>query len=414
MASIKLCSDFPYRDISVPSKFIDEYMPEANGEFVKIYLYLLRALGSSSSDFSISAIADKFEHTEKDVVRALKYWERQKLLSLDYGTDKSIVGIHVTDIYHLDDDFSATQPAGDTQAPVPAPAPVQTAPVQTAAPVNQSAAIESAGIAAPAASGMAAGDLGAAVASQVVAANSQPKNISNITPISTSKEYSLDEIKNFRKDPDVSELFFIIETYLKHTLSSSDINIILYWYEELHFGTDLIEYLVEYCISKGHSSTRYMNKVALAWSEAGISTVEQAKENASIHSQVYYAVMKALGISGRNLVDTEMNYIKKWSQEFEFNNQLITLACQRTISAIHQPSFEYVDSIMTSWHNNQVHTIEDVDKLDAAYNKTRKTSASSNSNDRVIAPKRNKFNNFNQRDYDYDQLEKVLLTTSVQ
>ena len=47
MASIKLCSDFPYRDISVPSKFIDEYMPEANGEFVKIYLYLLRALGSS-------------------------------------------------------------------------------------------------------------------------------------------------------------------------------------------------------------------------------------------------------------------------------------------------------------------------------------------------------------------------------
>ena len=119
MASIKLCSDFPYRDISVPSKFIDEYMPEANGEFVKIYLYLLRALGSSSSDFSISAIADKFEHTEKDVVRALKYWERQKLLSLDYGTDKSIVGIHVTDIYHLDDDFSATQPAGDTQAHVP-------------------------------------------------------------------------------------------------------------------------------------------------------------------------------------------------------------------------------------------------------------------------------------------------------
>lgn len=413
MASIKLCSDFPYRDISVPSKFIDEYMPEANGEFVKIYLYLLRALGSSSSDFSISAIADKFEHTEKDVVRALKYWERQKLLSLDYGTDKSIIGIHVTDIYHLDDDFSATQPAGDTQTHIPAPVPVQTAPVQTAAPVNQSATIGSA-IAAPAASGMAAGDLGAAVASQVVDANSQPKNISNITPISTSKEYSLDEIKNFRKDPDVSELFFIIETYLKHTLSSSDINIILYWYEELHFGTDLIEYLVEYCISKGHSSTRYMNKVALAWSEAGISTVEQAKENASIHSQVYYAVMKALGISGRNLVDTEMNYIKKWSQEFEFDNQLITLACQRTISAIHQPSFEYVDSIMTSWHNNQVHTIEDVDKLDAAYNKTRKASASSNSNDRVIAPKRNKFNNFNQRDYDYDQLEKVLLTTSVQ
>lgn len=388
MASIRLCSDFPYRDISVPSKFIDEYMPEANGEFVKIYLYLLRSLSSSSSDCSISKIADKFDHTEKDVVRALKYWERQKLLAIEYNPDKSIAGIHVTDIYHLDDDFSSNKPAAAQESGNSSNA-VEAATIVTESPASDSSADSS----------------------SVVAGYA-----SNITPIPapapTKKEYTLDDIKNFRKDPDVSELFFIIETYLKHTLSSSDINIILYWYEELHFPTDLIEYLVEYCISKGHSSTRYMNKVAISWSESGITTVEQAKENASIHSQVYYAVMKALGISGRNLVDTEMNYIKKWSKEFGFDTQLISLACQRTISAIHQPSFEYVDSIMTSWHNNQVHTTEDVDKLDAAYNKTKKVTV--NTTDKPIGTKRNKFNNFNQREYDYDQLEKVLLTTSVQ
>lgn len=389
MASIRLCSDFPYRDISVPSKFIDEYMPEANGEFVKIYLYLLRSLSSSSSDCSISKIADKFDHTEKDVVRALKYWERQKLLAIEYNPDKSIAGIHVTDIYHLDDDFSSNKPVVAAQESGNSSNAVEATTIVTESPASDSSADSS----------------------SVVAGYA-----SNITPIPapapTKKEYTLDDIKNFRKDPDVSELFFIIETYLKHTLSSSDINIILYWYEELHFPTDLIEYLVEYCISKGHSSTRYMNKVAISWSESGITTVEQAKENASIHSQVYYAVMKALGISGRNLVDTEMNYIKKWSKEFGFDTQLISLACQRTISAIHQPSFEYVDSIMTSWHNNQVHTTEDVDKLDAAYNKTKKVTV--NTADKPIGTKRNKFNNFNQREYDYDQLEKVLLTTSVQ
>ena len=388
MASIRLCSDFPYRDISVPSKFIDEYMPEANGEFVKIYLYLLRSLSSSSSDCSISKIADKFDHTEKDVVRALKYWERQKLLDIEYNPDKSIAGIHVTDIYHLDDDFSSNKTAAAQESG------------------NSSNTVEAATIVTESPASDSSTDSSSVVAGYA----------SNITPIPapapTKKEYTLDDIKNFRKDPDVSELFFIIETYLKHTLSSSDINIILYWYEELHFPTDLIEYLVEYCISKGHSSTRYMNKVAISWSESGITTVEQAKENASIHSQVYYAVMKALGISGRNLVDTEMNYIKKWSKEFGFDTQLISLACQRTISAIHQPSFEYVDSIMTSWHNNQVHTTEDVDKLDAAYNKTKKVTV--NTADKPIGTKRNKFNNFNQREYDYDQLEKVLLTTSVQ
>lgn len=376
MASIKLCSDFPYRDISVPSKFIDKYMPEANGEFVKVYLYLLYSLSSNSSDCSISKIADKFDHTEKDVIRALKYWERQQLLSLDYSSDKSITGIHVTDIYHLDDDYSVEKTDSEE---------------------SDNLAVEV-----------------ASTTSEVVNTYVRNSTNSNITPITTAskREYTLDEIKNFRRDPDVSELFFIIETYLKHTLSSSDINIILYWFEELHFPIELIEYLVEYCISKGHSSTRYMDKVAIGWSEAGITTVEQAKENASIYSQVYYSVMKALGISGRNLVDSEMNFIKKWTSDFGFDSQLITLACQRTITAIHQPSFEYVDSIMTSWHNNQVHTIEDVDKLDAAYNKTKKVTI--NTSDRVIAPKRNKFNNFNQRDYDYEQLEKVLLTTSVQ
>ncbi len=77
---------------------------------------------------------------------------------------------------------------------------------------------------------------------------------------------------------------------------------VLYWLDELHFSTDLVEYLVEYCITKGHSSLRYMNKVALGWADAGIKTVDQAKDDAAAHSQIYYTVMKALGITGRNLV----------------------------------------------------------------------------------------------------------------
>ena len=53
-----------------------------NGEYVKIYLYLLRCLKSDSQELSIPLIADKFEHTETDVRRALKYWEKMKLLKL--------------------------------------------------------------------------------------------------------------------------------------------------------------------------------------------------------------------------------------------------------------------------------------------------------------------------------------------
>ena len=59
MSMIQLKSDYPHNHVSVPRVFIDTYMADANGEFVKVYLFLLRCMGSSgTSDCSISAIAD--------------------------------------------------------------------------------------------------------------------------------------------------------------------------------------------------------------------------------------------------------------------------------------------------------------------------------------------------------------------
>ena len=52
-------------------------MADADGEYVKIYLYLLRCMNTPEESFSISGMADKFEHTEKDIKRALAYWVRR-------------------------------------------------------------------------------------------------------------------------------------------------------------------------------------------------------------------------------------------------------------------------------------------------------------------------------------------------
>ena len=67
---------------SVSNVFIDEYMPKANGEFVKIYLLLLRLVNTGCSDLSTTMIADKFNMLESDVIRALKFWSEQNLLSI--------------------------------------------------------------------------------------------------------------------------------------------------------------------------------------------------------------------------------------------------------------------------------------------------------------------------------------------
>lgn len=413
MTAINISSDIATSFTTVSDIFIDQYMPKANGEFVKVYLYLLRATGSGAGIATISEIADHFSNTEADIIRALNYWASEGILQVQTGADGQITGINLCSLA-----VSGMQAAQSN---------IQSAVADNAAQNNlQNSVVNNA----------------AQNILQNSVVNNAAQNISTVntrmhdsvveklksqTPdkaASSQKEYTLDEIKEFRKNPDISELFFIIETYLKHTLSSTDTNMVLYWLDELHFSTDLVEYLVEYCITKGHSSLRYMNKVALGWADAGIKTVDQAKDDAAAHSQIYYSVMKALGITGRNLVDSEVSLINKWVGEYGFDIELVKAACSKTISAIQKPSFEYTDSILANWRKKDVHTLKDVEVLDANFAKANKASATGSSQSTNAAngsskPKsnnsssKNKFNNFNQRNNDYDKLEKLFLNSTV-
>ena len=387
MTAINISSDIATSFTTVSDIFIDQYMPKANGEFVKVYLYLLRATGSGAGIATISEIADHFSNTEADIIRALNYWASEGILQLQSGADGQIMGINLCSL-----SVSGMQAAQSN--------------IQSAVADNAAQNIST---------------------TNIRMQDSVVEKLKSQTPdkaASSQKEYTLDEIKEFRKNPDISELFFIIETYLKHTLSSSDTNMVLYWLDELHFSTNLVEYLVEYCITKGHSSLRYMNKVALGWADAGIKTVDQAKDDAAAHSQIYYSVMKALGITGRNLVDSEVSLINKWVGEYGFDIELVKAACSKTISAIQKPSFEYTDSILANWRKKDVHTLKDVEVLDANFAKANKASATGSSQGTNAAngsskPKsnnpgsKNKFNNFNQRNNDYDKLEKLFLNSTV-
>ena len=413
MTAINISSDIATSFTTVSDIFIDQYMPKANGEFVKVYLYLLRATGSGAGIATISEIADHFSNTEADIIRAINYWASEGILQVQTGADGQIMGINLCSL-----SVSGMQAAQSN---------IQSAVADNAAQNNlQNSVVNNTtqnnlqnGVVNNAAQNISTADI--RMQDSVV---EKLKNQATDKPAPSQKEYTLDEIKEFRKNPDISELFFIIETYLKHTLSSTDTNMVLYWLDELHFSTDLVEYLVEYCITKGHSSLRYMNKVALGWADAGIKTVDQAKDDAAAHSQIYYSVMKALGITGRNLVDSEVSLINKWVGEYGFDIELVKAACSKTISAIQKPSFEYTDSILANWRKKDVHTLKDVEVLDANFAKANKASATGSSQSTNAAngsskPKsnnsssKNKFNNFNQRNNDYDKLEKLFLNSTV-
>ena len=334
MTKIALHNDKDTSVTYVSNQFIDHYMTAANGEYVKIYLYLLRCMGSADASFSLSAAADKFEHTEKDIQRALNYWEKMQLLQLEYNDQQQLAGIRFLD-------SKATPPAEDALKPDSAN--------QTAAPFrSQSYSAAQTDSASPAAASF------------------------------HRQNYTAAQLDAFQEQESVRELLFVTEHYLKRPLTATDIHTIFFWYDELKFPVDVIEYLIEYCVGKGHTSLRYMDKVAIAWKDSGVRTVADAKRSSTAYSQIHFSVMKALGISGRNLVSSETELIDKWAKTYGFTSELITEACRRTISATHQPSFEYTDGILRKWYEQEVHHLTDIAKLDSEYQRTRSNASGAN------------------------------------
>ena len=90
-------SRYPQDVTILPNAFLDGYMPHANGEFVKIYLYLLRVSQDPAKSVSLSQIADRMTCTENDVVRAVRYWEKTGLLIVETDEKRNIAGITFAD-----------------------------------------------------------------------------------------------------------------------------------------------------------------------------------------------------------------------------------------------------------------------------------------------------------------------------
>ena len=78
----------------ISNLFIDKYMRDANDAQLKVYLYLLRMMNAGRTT-SIPDMADQFNHTERDVMRSLRYWERRGLIALEYSAAGELMSLRM-------------------------------------------------------------------------------------------------------------------------------------------------------------------------------------------------------------------------------------------------------------------------------------------------------------------------------
>jgi len=363
MARIALYKD-NYADSTVVSNlFIDEYMKDANDAQLKVYFYLLRMLNADQA-ISVSGIADKFNHTEKDVIRALKYWEKQQILDLDFDENKALVGIHLRDL------SAQATPASQHNV------------LLTSGPVQ--------------AQNTAGSSMSSAAAQRV---QTTPQEA---TPVYTKPAYSLDQLREFKEREETSQLLFIAEAYIGKPLTPSEIKTILFFTDVLHFSDDLIDYLLQYCVERGKKDFKYIEKVAVNWAEEGITTPKQAQKFSTRYDKNVYSIMNSLGRS-TSPTAKELEFINRWTREYGFSTDIILEACERSSLATDRHRFEYAEGILSSWKDAGIHHKADIQQADATYQKKKATKP-------APAASSNRFTQFAQNSYDFAALEKEILS----
>ena len=350
MKTLTLTTEQVHNDTIVSNIFLDKYMGDSNGEFVKVYLYLLRSI--NNGNVGLSDIADRLNLTEKDVIRALKYWDKQGVLKVSFASanePESIV------IVNLNESFEGNS--------------------QQAATVVASPSTES------------------------VADSNIP----------TKTKYSPSQAKRLKEQEEVKELLFIVEQYLGKQLTSSDISTILYIHNDLGFSVDLLEYLIEYCVTNQHTGMAYIEKVALSWYEKGFTSVADAKSSAAIYNKRTSVVSRTFGLGNRNLTPIELDFINRWYDDYGFDAELIEEACKRTIMSMSKPNFSYADGILRKWKDAGVRNLTDLKKVDDGF----RASITIPVGTKPASTKTvNKFNSFSQRTYNFDEMEKSLISNN--
>jgi DnaD/phage-associated family protein len=357
---------------NVSNVFIDEYMQDANDAQIKIYLFLLRMM-SANLPTSVSALADKFNHTEKDVIRALKYWEKKGLITLEYDGAGNLTGIHMEDIVSP---ANFGRRKSDTV-------------LRSVPPIHEVTAEEH-----------------EHVAKEVKKAPAKPK-------------YSAAQLRAF-KEEEGAGIVFLAEQYFGRPLTSTEALTLYYIHDELKFSDDLLDYLMQYCVDNHKADFRYVEKVAINWNQEGIKTPKQAHAEIYKHDPNILGIMKALGMEN-SPTEKEGNFISSWLGELGFSMDIIMEACDRTVMATQKNRLKYCDSILRSWHEKKASSREDIARLDADFTadlkkKRSKASVSSitnkiRSDESYIRPSgsQNRFNQFQQNTYDFAELEKQLL-----
>lgn len=303
----------------VSNIFIDKYMADAPGEYIKVYLLGLKYCQTGELGATSNIISNSLNLLDTDVIKAWQYWNDVGIISLTPIDSNSNFKIEFLDL-----------------------------------------------------------------------SNTSKTNIDQSVNL-------LNELDN----SSVKSMFEEIEILIGRPLSSQEMTAYLRWQKDFNFSLELILLLIQYSISKGKTDFRYIEKIAIAWHDAKISNIEQAQQFIRLNEDKRLKmrkILKYLGLNSENIATPQEQILEKWISVYAFPIEIIYKACDICFERLNKAELKYIDAILNSWFTNNVKTLQDIERVNKKSFKSKSTKTTKGS-----------FGDFEQRNYNFNELEKKLL-----
>lgn len=278
--------------VPVSVYFIENFLKDASGIFLKVYLYALN-LAQNGIEIDNGTIAEELNILESDVLQAFTYWQNVGMLVEDSGVVE----------------FCA-EPVIDEP---------------------------------------------------------EPKIIPSKESTSGEKKVydSVEVAKKISENQDLSEMALLAQELLGKPLTTSEMETLYWFYDGMDFSTEAILLILDYCVAKDKRNMRYIEKVAVAWSEKGIKTPEQIMDytsNEEKKNSFEYKLQRAMGIADRALSKAEEQYISTWHDQYGYDEEMILLAYEYCLLNTTKLSFPYMDKIIERWNKQGIRTKQEAEE----------------------------------------------------
>lgn len=343
-------TDMDLGDTPIENIFINDYMPMANGTYVKVYLLGYKYAHDKDSRIEVDnkTIAKHLNIPMEDVLRAWDFWESKGIIEKikdheDSDINYNIKFLNLKQLY-IRNNIKILKQDEDYQ----------------------------------------------------------PRTKTTTTP-------AAENLINLNRIPEINSMFKSINDIMRRQMVPVEKQRIAEWINDYNMNPDVIEKAFFYGVERrGIRKLNYVEAIVRNWYDEGLTNMEALMESFKLKDERYYRyqkIMKELGLSKRPIKKEEMEYIDRWFDNYEFDLELILEACERDRNPI--PSINYVNGILKSWWKKGIRKVEDIEIMDKP--KEEKEKKSINRFQKPPRSRTTRFHNFQQRTdkYSSEQLEKI-------